>query len=71
MLNNLLLECPALRQEFLDYTLEFFYQLFERKFNGSTILVTHVPFYKIFWLCFDGPEFEYYPSGFSNEPYIA
>lgn len=60
VLNSLLLEGPALQQEFLDYTWEFLYQLFERKFKGSTILLTHVPFYKKEGLCVDGPYIDYY-----------
>lgn len=69
VLNDLLLEGPALQPEFVDYTWEFLYQLFERKFNGSTVLLTHIPFYKEEGLCYDGPEFKYYPNEFEREPY--
>lgn len=60
VLNSLLLEGPALQPEFLEYTWEFLYQLFERQFEGSTVLLTHVPFYKEHGFCVDGPYFEYY-----------
>jgi len=60
VLNSLLLEGPALQPEFLEYTWEFLYQLFERKFKGSTILLTHIPFYKKEGICVDGPKFDYY-----------
>lgn len=69
VLNSLLLEGPALQPEFVDATWEFLYQLFERRFNGSTVLLTHVPFYKKDGLCYDGPEFHYYPSTHEKEPY--
>lgn len=71
VLNDLLLEGPALQPEFVDYTWEFLYQLVERNFTGSTVLVTHVPFYKEEGLCYDGPEFRYYPEGYEREPYKA
>ncbi|CAL9728706.1 protein Ted1p [Monosporozyma unispora] len=71
VLNDLLLEGPALQPEFIDYTWEFLYQLFERKFNGSTVLVTHVPFYKEEGMCVDGPEIGYYPADYEREPYKA
>lgn len=60
VLNSLLLEGPALQPEFLEYTWEFLYQLFERKFKGTTILLTHVPFYKEAGLCVDAPFHDYY-----------
>ncbi|KAH3686184.1 hypothetical protein WICPIJ_002839 [Wickerhamomyces pijperi] len=60
VLNTLLLEGPALQPEFLDYTWEFLYKLFEQRFDGSTILLTHVPFYKEEGLCVDGPFHDYY-----------
>ncbi|CCH43108.1 putative membrane protein [Wickerhamomyces ciferrii] len=68
VLNSLLLEGPALQPEFIDYTWEFLYQLFERKFKGSTILLTHVPFYKEEGLCVDGPYIDYYKEN-AREPY--
>lgn len=68
VLNSLLLEGPALQPEFVDYTWEFLYQLFERKFKGATILLTHVPFYKKEGLCVDGPYHDYYEEG-CPEPY--
>lgn len=69
VLNSLLLEGPALQNEFIDVTWEFLYQLFERRFEGSTVLLTHVPFYKEEGLCADGPEFRYYPDPFEAESY--
>lgn len=70
VLNSLLLEGPALQKEFLDYTWEFLYQLFERKFDGATVLLTHVPFYKEEGLCVDGPYIDYYNEETSKrEPY--
>lgn len=68
VLNSLLLEGPALQPEFLKYTWEFLYQLFERKFEGATILLTHVPFYKEEGFCVDGPHFDYYEN-YEREPY--
>lgn len=69
VLNSLLLEGPALQPEFLDVTWEFLTQLAERNFEGNTILLTHIPFYKEEGLCSDGPKFEYYPSSYPTEPY--
>lgn len=71
VLNSLALEGPALQPEFIETTWEFLYQLFERRFQGSTVLLTHVPFYKKEGLCSDGPEFDYYPKDFEREPYKA
>lgn len=71
VLNDLLLEGPALQPELLDINWEFLYQLIERKFEGSTVLLTHVPFYKPAGLCYDGPEFRYYPDDYEREPYKA
>ncbi|AET39427.1 Ted1p Ecym_4371 [Eremothecium cymbalariae DBVPG len=71
VLNDLLLEGPALQPEFVNATWEFLYQLFERKFEGSTVLLTHVPLYKEEGICVDGPEFKYYPDGYEREPYKA
>lgn len=71
VLDSLLLEGPALQPEFVEVTWEFLYQLFERRFKGSTILLSHVPFYKREGLCSDGPEFNYYPEDYEREPYKA
>ncbi|CCK69930.1 Ted1p KNAG_0D01790 [Huiozyma naganishii CBS 8797] len=71
VLNDLLLEGPALQPEFVQYTWEFLYQLFERNFDGSTVLLTHIPFHKEEGLCYDGPELRYYPEVFEREPYKA
>ncbi|CCC67894.1 hypothetical protein NCAS_0A13360 [Naumovozyma castellii] len=69
VLNSLLLEGPALQPEFIENNWEFLYQLFERRFNGSTVLLTHVPLYKEEGLCVDGPLFRYYPDDYKPEPY--
>lgn len=60
VLNSLLLDGPSLHNTLKNSTWEFLYQLFERRFDGSTVLLTHVPFYKRSGLCVDGPNFEYY-----------
>lgn len=71
VLNNILLEGPALQPELLDMSWEFLYQLFERNFNGSTVLFTHIPFFKLSGLCYDGPQFRYYSADHDREPYKA
>ncbi|CDO94291.1 unnamed protein product [Kluyveromyces dobzhanskii CBS 2104] len=69
VLNDLLLEGPALQPELLEVNEEFLRRLADQKFNGSTVLLTHIPFYKPTGLCYDGPEFRYYPENYENEPY--
>ena len=69
VLNDLLLEGPALQPEFVEATWIFLNQLNERKFNGSTVLLTHVPFYKREGLCVDGPDTRYYPDAHAPESY--
>ncbi|SCU78451.1 LADA_0A05688g1_1 [Lachancea dasiensis] len=69
VLNSMLLEGPPLQQELMDVTWEFLYRLFERRFEGSTILLTHVPFYKKEGICADSELFRYYPHDFQREPY--
>ncbi|GMM55354.1 Ted1 protein [Maudiozyma humilis] len=71
VLNDLLLEGPALQPEFVDYDWEFLRQLEAQNFTGSTILATHVPFYKEEGLCVDPPEYNYYPEVWEKEPYKA
>lgn len=68
-LNAMMLDGPELQNEFRNSTWEFLYQVFERNFNGSTILLTHIPFAKKEGLCVDGPFFKYYPQDYPNEPY--
>ncbi|CCE61949.1 hypothetical protein TPHA_0B02770 [Tetrapisispora phaffii CBS 4417] len=60
VLNTLLLDGPAYCPELLDNTWEFLYQVHDRNFSGSTVLITHVPFYKPEGICADGPQFTYY-----------
>lgn len=71
VLNNLLLDGPALQPEFLNYTWNFLNKINERNFNGSTILLTHVPFFKDDNLCVDAQEFRFYPDVYEREPYKA
>ncbi|CDK27227.1 unnamed protein product [Kuraishia capsulata CBS 1993] len=60
VLNSLALDGPSAQPEFLDYTWQFVETLRERPFEGSTILLTHIPFYKREGLCRDGPFSELY-----------
>ncbi|SCU81524.1 LANO_0B03400g1_1 [Lachancea nothofagi CBS 11611] len=69
VLNSMLLEGPPLQQQLVDRTWEFLYRLFEQRFEGSTVLLTHVPFYKKPGLCADSELFRYYPHDFEREPY--
>ncbi|AMD20648.1 HDL096Cp [Eremothecium sinecaudum] len=68
VLNDVLLEGPALQPELLNMTWEFLYQVFERRFDGSTVLLTHIPFYKEKGMCVDDPEFTYYPADYNSDP---
>ncbi|EMG45343.1 hypothetical protein G210_4487 [Candida maltosa Xu316] len=71
VLDSLTLEGPALQEEFLNYTWSFLENLRDKEnpsFNGSTILLTHVPMYKVAGLCRDGPEHRYYEN-YEKEPY--
>ncbi|CCE62283.1 hypothetical protein TPHA_0C01270 [Tetrapisispora phaffii CBS 4417] len=69
VLNSLLLDGPALQPEFVEGTWAFLRALENRNFTGSTVLLTHVPFYKEAGLCADGPMFSYYPDVYEREPY--
>ncbi|KAI5959509.1 uncharacterized protein KGF55_005337 [Candida pseudojiufengensis] len=71
VLDSLTLEGPALQNEFLEYTWSFLNHLEKYEnptFNGSTILLTHIPMYKKAGLCRDGPEHKYYKN-YTREPY--
>lgn len=68
-LNSMLLEGPGLEQELIDVTWEFLYQLFEENFEGTTVLLQHIPMYKEKGLCNDGPHFSFYPDNYEKEPY--
>lgn len=71
VLDSLTMEGPALQQEFLDFTWSFIENLQKYEnpnFSGSTILFTHIPFFKREGLCADGPEHRYYVNN-ENEPY--
>ncbi|AGO11667.1 AaceriADL110Wp [[Ashbya] aceris (nom. inval.)] len=71
VLNDLLLEGPALQPEFISTTWTFLEHLAARNFSGTTVLLTHVPFHKPAGLCHDAPETRYYPPGYEREPYKA
>lgn len=70
VLDSLTLEGPALQEEFRDYTWSFLQHLEDKNldFHGSTVLLTHIPFYKREGLCADGPEHKYYVN-YEREPY--
>lgn len=70
VLDSLTLEGPALQEEFVNYTWQFLERLenTNKNFNGSTVLLTHIPFYKKDGLCQDGPEHIYYEN-YEREPY--
>lgn len=70
VLDSLTLEGPALQEEFREYTWSFLRHLKQSNadFKGSTILLTHIPFYKESGLCADGPEHIYYQD-YEREPY--
>lgn len=71
VLDSLTMEGPALQQEFLDFTWSFIENLQKYEnpnFNGSTILFTHIPFFKREGLCADGPEHRYYVNN-EREPF--
>lgn len=70
VLNDLFLEGPALQPEFLSYTWHFLEKLQQQNFKGSTILLTHIPFYKKDGLCADDERFIFYDEKSSQrEPY--
>lgn len=70
VLDSLTLEGPALQEEFREYTWSFLEHLnaTNPEFSGSTVLFTHIPFYKREGLCADGPEHRYYVD-YEKEPY--
>ncbi|KAL7662454.1 Calcineurin-like phosphoesterase domain-containing protein [[Candida] zeylanoides] len=70
VLDSLSLEGPALQPEFGNYTWSFLHHL-ERtnaNFTGSTVLLTHIPFYKREGMCTDAPFHDYYADN-EREPY--
>ncbi|OBA19803.1 hypothetical protein METBIDRAFT_44900 [Metschnikowia bicuspidata var. bicuspidata NRRL YB-4993] len=71
VLDSLMLEGPALQEQFREYTWSFLENLKQSNagFKGSTILLTHIPFYKKSGLCADGPEHIYYDENYEREPY--
>lgn len=71
VLDSLTLEGPALEPDFVKFTWDFlnYLQEFENPdFKGSTVLLTHIPFYKKEGICYDGPEHIYYEN-YEKEPY--
>lgn len=70
VLDSLTLEGPALQEEFRAYTWSFLEHLNATNpdFHGSTVLLTHIPFFKRAGLCADGPEHKYYEN-YEREPY--
>lgn len=70
VLDSLSLEGPSLQEEFRTFTWSFLDKLRESNadFHGSTVLMTHIPFYKREGLCADGPEHIYYVNH-EREPY--
>ncbi|EDO16140.1 hypothetical protein Kpol_1070p23 [Vanderwaltozyma polyspora DSM 70294] len=71
VLNSMLLEGPALQPDFVKSSWKFLNLLSSSNFNGSTVLLTHIPMYKEQGICHDGPEFKYYPKKYKREPYKA
>lgn len=72
VMDSLTLEGPALQPEFLEYTWSFLENLRDREnptFKGSTVLLTHIPFYKKEGICMDGPEHIYYDETYTRETY--
>lgn len=70
VLDSLTLEGPALQEEFRNYTWSFLENIeaTNNDFHGSTVLLTHLPFYKREGICADGPEHVYYVNN-EKEPY--
>ncbi|GMM31980.1 Ted1 protein [Martiniozyma asiatica (nom. inval.)] len=60
MLNSLTLDGPMLQPEFMEYSWKFLNVLQGHPYNGSTILLTHIPMHKSAGFCVDGPKVEYY-----------
>ncbi len=66
VLNDMLLDGPALQEDIRDRVWEFLKQVKDRNFKGSTILITHVPMEKPKGYCFDGPSNRYYSNHYSD-----
>lgn len=58
VLNSLSLDGPPFNDTAHNDTLAFLESL--KGYEGSTVLVTHIPLYKTAGVCRDGPRFEYY-----------
>lgn len=70
VLNSLAIDGPFVEPLFLRYTWSFIEHLDQRPFNGSTILLTHVPFYKPAGLCVDEPLVEYFNEENTRADYM-
>ncbi|QPG73842.1 hypothetical protein FOA43_001157 [Brettanomyces nanus] len=60
VLNSLALDGPLLQPEFQEYEWQFVDALANKSYNGTTILMTHIPMYKREGLCSDGPYVDYF-----------
>ncbi|VEU22455.1 DEKNAAC103330 [Brettanomyces naardenensis] len=60
VLNSLVLDGPVKHQAFQNATWQFIDSLATKEYNGSTILITHIPLYKPEGVCADGPRIEYF-----------
>ncbi len=60
VVNSLLLDGPAKHKSLYEAQWQFIHALTHHPFNGSTILVTHVPLHKPDGFCVDGPRIEYF-----------
>lgn len=72
VLDSLTLEGPALQPEFIKFTWSFLEHLRVQEnpnFKGSTVLLTHIPFYKEEGLCRDGPQHIYYDETYTRETF--
>lgn len=63
MVDALQLDGPSQTPEFQQAVWQFVDGLASRPFNGTTILVTHIPLYKPDGICKDGTRIEYYDNG--------
>lgn len=60
VLNSLALDGPILQPEFQLYDWQFVDTVAKHPFNGTTILMTHIPMYKRSGLCSDGPYVDFF-----------
>ncbi|QPG74836.1 hypothetical protein FOA43_002172 [Brettanomyces nanus] len=60
VLNSLMLDGPAKHNDFVEANWNFVRTVSNRQFNGSTILVTHVPLFKPAGVCSDPPQTQFF-----------